>query len=247
MRGRGAAHRAAPWRACGRGCPRGENTRADSCRSRSCPAAAVDLRADPLPVRVLELLAEAAFPVSDERRRLLQTAALPAGQHHPQSSLGQGPKRGLLLARETLHALEEVVGYLDRRLHQPIVCDMATHINGSTAVNGGMGDVSYPLRGRSPTCARTSNTRPPRSPRSAMLLPGLHLAMRRSASCAFAGVVPSMASSRSLGRRPACRAGLPRYSCSIRTHGCGSQHVRACFSGTSWGSVPVQPRITRPA
>src|SRR5207253_7978834 len=49
-----------------------------------------------------------------------------------QSSLGQGPKRGLLLARETLHALEEVVGYLDRRLHQLIVCDMATHINGST-------------------------------------------------------------------------------------------------------------------
>src|SRR2546429_2002781 len=116
MHGRGAAHRAAPWRECGSGCPRGENRRADSCRSRSCPAAAVDLRADPLPVRVLELLAEAAFPVSDERRRLLQTAALPAGQHHPQSSLGQGPKRGLLLARETLHALEEVVGYLVCRL-----------------------------------------------------------------------------------------------------------------------------------
>src|SRR5438477_6476456 len=139
MRGRGAAHRAAPWRACGRGCPRGENTRADSCRSRSCPAAAVDLRADPLPVRVLELLAEAAFPVSDERRRLLQTAALPAGQHHPQSSLGQGPKRGLLLARETLHALEEVVGYFDRRLHQLMLCDMVTHINGSTTVTGSMG------------------------------------------------------------------------------------------------------------
>src|SRR5438105_10717415 len=125
MHGRGAAHRAAPWRACGMGCPRGENRRADSCRSRSCPAAAVDLRADPLPVQVLELLAEAAFPVSDERRRLLQTAALPAGQHHPQSSLGQGPKRGLLLARETLHALEEVVGYLDRRFHQPTTSSSA--------------------------------------------------------------------------------------------------------------------------
>src|SRR6059058_6522672 len=73
MHGRGAAHRAAPWRECGRGCPRGENRRADSCRSQSCPAAAVDLGADPLPVRVLELLAEAAFPVSDERRRLLRS------------------------------------------------------------------------------------------------------------------------------------------------------------------------------
>src|SRR5256885_10614781 len=93
MHGRGAAHRAAPWRECGRGCPRGENRRADSCRSRSCPAAAVDFRADPLPVRVLELLAEAAFPVSDERRRLLQTAALPAGQHHPQSSLDRKSTR----------------------------------------------------------------------------------------------------------------------------------------------------------
>src|SRR5207253_3294898 len=141
-----------------------------------------------------------------------------------QSSLGQGPKRGLLLARETLHALEEVVGYLDRRLHQLIVCDMATHINGSTG-HGRHGrhetrcspslrcalPGNYPLRGRSPTCARTSNTRPPRSPRSTMLLPGLHLAMRTSASCAFAGAVPALASSRSPGRRPVCRAGLPRY------------------------------------
>src|SRR5947208_13650940 len=97
MHGRGAVHRAAPWRACGRGCPRGENRRADSCRSRSCPAAAVDLAADPLPVRVLELLAEAAFPVSDERRRLLQTAALPACKNQPQSDLGSDSKRTLLL------------------------------------------------------------------------------------------------------------------------------------------------------
>src|SRR5438105_12861343 len=75
MHGRGAAHRAAPWRECGRDCPRGENKRADSCRSQSCPAAALDLGADPLPVRVLELLARAAVVVRLLRGKHMPTAA----------------------------------------------------------------------------------------------------------------------------------------------------------------------------
>ena len=103
-------------------CPRGANKSADWNQLQSRAVSPIDFVADFFPRSILEFIGQSFAAKGDERWKFFWFAFL-LFQNQAKPMFGQGTKGGFFLARQTLRALEKVIGDFDGCFH-----NMATHI-----------------------------------------------------------------------------------------------------------------------